>query len=128
MADAPATALVPRLHARLARTAPGVVLAVLPWEGAENALTQLLHGEADLGASVLPPLDPPLHQRKLLEDDYRVVMRHDHPAAAEFDLRRWLAYPHVVVSGRGVSRTPLDAMLAARGGCRAELVSSCRAS
>jgi DNA-binding transcriptional LysR family regulator len=42
-------------------------------------------------------------------------MRHGHPAAEAFDLDRWLAYPHVVVSGRGATVTPLDATLAARG-------------
>ena len=44
-----------------------------------------------------------------------MAIRCDHPAAARFDLNRWLAYPHVVVSGRGEASTPLDAELAARG-------------
>lgn len=115
MADAPATALAVALHARLARTAPGVTLAVLPWRGAEDAVDQLTRGEADLVASVLPPLDPPLRRMALLEERYSVAMRRDHPAAEGFDLDRWLAHPHVVVSGRGLATTPLDALLAARG-------------
>ncbi|MBL6076457.1 LysR family transcriptional regulator [Belnapia sp. T18] len=115
MADAPGVALLVTLQARLAHTAPGVTLALLPWAGAADALTRLHHGEADLVASVLPPLDPPLRQRRLLDETYCVVMRPGHPAAAEFDLARWLAFPHVVVSGHGGTETPLDAGLAARG-------------
>lgn len=42
-------------------------------------------------------------------------MRRGHPAADGFDIGRWLAYPHVVVSGHGDTATPLDAVLAARG-------------
>ncbi len=115
MADAPAAALAVALHARMAATAPGITLAILPWAGADDALSRLTRGEADLVASVLPPLEPPLRQRALLEERYRVAMRRGHPAAEGFDLPRWLAYPHIVVSGRGLAETPLDAVLAARG-------------
>jgi DNA-binding transcriptional LysR family regulator len=115
MADAPATALLVALQAGLARTAPGVTLALLPWAGAAEALDRLHRGEVDLVVSVLPPLERPLRQRRLLEEQYLVAMRPGHPAAAAFDLARWLAYPHIVVSGHGGSETPLDAGLAALG-------------
>ena len=78
-------------------------------------MDRLVRGEADLAASVLPPLGAPLRQTALLEEHYRVAMRRGHPAAEGFDLDRWLAHPHVVVSGRGSGATPLDAALAARG-------------
>lgn len=42
-------------------------------------------------------------------------MREDHPAAGGFTLARWLASAHIVVSGRGEARTPLDAELGRRG-------------
>jgi DNA-binding transcriptional LysR family regulator len=113
MADALAATLAQALCAQLTRTAPGVTLALLPW--AEDALSRLVRGQADLVASVLPLLDPPLRQRRLLEERYLVTMRRGHPAAEAFDLDRWLAYPHVVVSGRGATATPLDTALAERG-------------
>ena len=47
-----------------------------------------------------------------------VMMRKDHPAAERFDLDRWLAYPHVLVSGRGKTRGALDEALATRGRSR----------
>ncbi|WP_052401358.1 LysR family transcriptional regulator [Muricoccus aerilatus] len=115
IADAPATALVAKLRAALAVTAPGVTPALLPWAGASDALTRLSRAEADLVASILPVVEPPLRQRALLEEHYLVVMRRGHPAAAEFDLARWLAFPHVVVSGHGATETALDTVLARRG-------------
>jgi DNA-binding transcriptional LysR family regulator len=44
-------------------------------------------------------------------------MRREHPAAAAetFDLECWLAFPHVVVSGRGDRQTSVDAALARIG-------------
>ena len=58
VADALALALLPALHARLVRTAPGVTLAVLPWRGGTETARQLAAGEVELVASVLPTLDP----------------------------------------------------------------------
>lgn len=115
MADALAAAVLVELHRRLAATAPGVTLAVLPWRGAAEAVGQLARGEVELVASVLPPLGPDFCRVALLEERYVVAMRRGHPAAAAFGLHPWLAYPHVVVSGRGDAATPLDAELAARG-------------
>ena len=42
-------------------------------------------------------------------------MRWGHPAAESFDLEQWLNYPHILVSGRGETRSPLDAQLSERG-------------
>lgn len=66
-------------------------------------------------ASVLPPLAAPFRTTMLLEEEYVVAMRRDHPAVRRFDIDYWLAYPHVLVSGVGATTTPLDAGLAARG-------------
>lgn len=116
MADAPAATAAVGLHQRLAETAPGITLAVLPWRGGAEATAQLGRGEVELVASVLPPLDPNLfRQVPLIEEHYLVAMRRGHPAATGFDIDRWLAHPHVVVSGHGEAVTPLDAGLAARG-------------
>ena len=115
MADMPAVALLAKLQRRLARSVPGVTLAVLPWHGGVDALRQLSGGAVELVLSVLPSLDPAnFCQTKLFDERYLVAMRHGHPAAASFDLNHWLAHPHVVVSGNGESTTPIDTELAAR--------------
>ena len=115
MADTPAAAVMAALMQRLSITAPGVTIAVLPWRGAAEAVGQLGRGDVELVASVLPPLGPAFRQATLFQERYVVAMRRGHPASAAFDLGRWLAYPHCVVSGRGEAATPLDAELAALG-------------
>lgn len=118
MADAAAVALGPGLLARLRATAPGVTLVLMPWRGAPEAVAQLGRGEVELVASVLPPLDTTFRRATLFEERYVVAMRRGHPAAPRFGLDRWLAHPHLVVSGRGEAATPLDAVLAKRGRAR----------
>lgn len=118
LADAPALEVATALVARLAATAPGVTPVLLPWRGAQDALARLAAGEAELVASVLPPLGPEFRSRPLFEEEYCVAMRLHHPAVEGFGLESWLAHPHLVVSGRGEGWTPLDAQLAALGRSR----------
>ncbi len=115
IADALAVTLLPALHARLVRTAPGVTLAVPPWRGGAEAVRQLAASEVELVASVLPILDPAFRKVPLFDEHYVIAMRSDHPAVQGFCLRSWLDYPHVVVSGSGVTTAGLDIALAARG-------------
>lgn len=115
MADHPATIVVPPLYAHLARTAPGIDLVILPWHGGAAALDALTKGSADLAVSVFPQVDAAIDRTELLYEHYVIAMRHDHPAAVDFSLTRWLDYPHVLVSGRGETQTPLDRTLASQG-------------
>ncbi len=118
MADHPAVVIAPALHRRLAQTAPGLTIAVMPWHGAAAALDGLGRSSIDLAVSVFPSVDADFTRRELLQERYRVAMRRDHPAAGAFDLERWLAHPHVLVSGRGDTRGPLDEALARIGRAR----------
>ncbi|TAJ30383.1 LysR family transcriptional regulator [Bosea sp. (in: a-proteobacteria)] len=118
MADLPAVAIGPALQRRLAQTAPGITVVVMPWHGAAAALDGLGRGSIDLAVSVFPKVDADFTRRELLQEHYRVAMRRGHPAAGAFDLDRWLAYPHLLVSGRGDARSPLDEALACIGRAR----------
>jgi DNA-binding transcriptional LysR family regulator len=115
MADHPAIMVVPGLLADLARTAPGITLVLQPWYGADAALEAMARGTTDLALSVFPRTDPSFHRETVSHEAYIVAMRPDHPAAASFDLDRWLDYPHVLVSGQGATRGPLDDALEAHG-------------
>jgi DNA-binding transcriptional LysR family regulator len=110
--------IVGPLYRALRSTAPGVDLAVLPWTGADRALDALAEGAIDLAVSVVAPGAGTLRWHSLMREEYVVVMRKGHPAARGFGLERWLAYPHVVVSGRGETAGALDAALAERGHAR----------
>jgi DNA-binding transcriptional LysR family regulator len=115
MADHPAIIAAPALHAALAGSAPGIDLVLLPWLGAAAALEALERGRADLAVSVFPMPGPDFRREELLREDYRVVMRQDHPAAAGFGLGPWLAWPHVLVSASGTTQGALDEALARHG-------------
>ncbi len=121
MADAPAATVIGPLYARVAAEAPGLDLVLLPWAGAAAALEALAKGATDLAVSVLPEAEA-IHRAELLREEYVVAMRRDHPAAGgeagPFDLDRWLAHPHLLVSPRGETRGPLDAALLAHGRTR----------
>lgn len=115
MADYPAVIVITPLLQSLGRTAPGIDIIVLPWHGADAARAALVAGEADLAISVFSGIDDDLRRQHLLDERYVVAMRAGHPAASAFDLDSWLAYPHVIVSGRGDPRSPLDGALASLG-------------
>lgn len=115
MADEPAASLVGLLQRKLMWSAPGITLVIEPWRGAADALERLTRGELDLAASVFPVLDATMRSRLLLKEHYTVAMRADHPAAADFDLDGWLAYPHLLVSSGGLVRGALDDVLDTMG-------------
>ncbi len=118
MADHPAVLVTRTLFGSLRKTAPGIDLVILPWHGAADVTERLSRGEVDLAVSVLPPLGSQFQRIELLQETYAVVMRKGHPAAQSFDLDSWLAYPHILVSGRGDRHGALDEALAAHGRSR----------
>lgn len=99
--DVPAAALGVALAVELAKRAPGIDLIFHPWH-AGNEVERLERGEVDLVVTVAPAAGASLRTEPLATYPYAVVMRRDHPAAfGTFDIDGWLAYPHIVVSGRG---------------------------
>ena len=118
-ADFPGILIAGALHRALARSAPGIDLVIQPWHGAPEALESLARGASDIALSVFPTMDETaFHRETLVEEHYVVAMRKDHPAARNFTLDRWLAFPHILVSGRGDTRTPFDDQLATLGRIR----------
>lgn len=113
--DYPALVILGPLLQELQATAPGIDIVIQPWHGADSAQTALIDGSSDIAISVFPRDHDELRRELMVEETYRVAMRRDHPAARHFDLKAWLAYPHIIVSGRGDVRSPLDAELATRG-------------
>lgn len=115
MADDPAFLIAGPLLAALQDTAPGITLIFQPWNGGDAAARDLLSGDTDIAVSVFENQIDGIEQTTLLHETYVVAMRHDHPAAKQFDLDAWLDFPHVVMSGRGEIQAPLDAQLGALG-------------
>ncbi|MHC1550567.1 LysR family transcriptional regulator [Phyllobacterium sp. K27] len=118
MADYPALFVIGPLLKNLRDTAPGIDLVIQPWQGAEAIKAALLDGISDIAISVFPDIDEDIHREELLTEHYVVAMRPGHPCAGSFNLERWLNYPHILVSGRGDQRSPIDAELAKVGRSR----------
>jgi len=111
MADALLATVAAPLQRALQQSAPGISLIYLPWRGGNEMQQQLANDEMDIAVSVLPTPAPGLRRQELASEHYKVVMRQGHPAAGNFTLDTWLAYPHVVVSPRGDCRGTLDDVL-----------------
>lgn len=118
MADNLAALLLGPLMAALSRTAPGLDLVIQPWQGAAAAEEALARGTLDLAASLFPQVAADIRREEVLREDYVVALRHGHPAIERFDLEAWLAWPHILVSGRGERRGALDEALARLGRTR----------
>lgn len=109
--DPPASRLAGALYNKLAQTAPGINVVLTPWLGAAGALDMLARGKIDLAISVFHSIESSFHRDDILNEDYKVLMRKNHPAARNFNLKQWLAYPHVVISSSGEAHTEIDQML-----------------
>lgn len=116
--DIPALTLLQLLWERTRATAPGISLVLLHWRESEDVIDALARDQADLAISVLPQAGSGFTRNELYVERYCVAMRRGHPAAQDFDLDRWLAFPHIIVSARGGRRTPLDDQLGLIGRAR----------
>lgn len=118
MADYPAILVTGPLQRALQGSAPGIDLIIQPWHGAEAAASALIAGSTDIAISVFSSAHDDIHQQELLTEHYVLALRVGHPAIEGFDLDRWLAFPHILVSGKGETRSPLDTELARIGRTR----------
>lgn len=83
-----------------------------------TALTLVDEDRVDLALGVFP--EPPARMTRiiLLRDDFAVLMRRDHPAAAGVDLEGFLAWPHLLVSAVASREGAIDRALAGLGRSR----------
>lgn len=115
MAHVMAVMLGPALYKRVQETAPGVNLTIQAWNGSNEALRELEKGEIDLALSTFTGLGPNLRCLNVVEETFVVIMRQGHPAAQDFDIDRWLAWPHLIFSGHGETRDQIDDLLQSMG-------------
>lgn len=101
MADFPAVVVARHLHRELAASAPNLDIVIQPWLGAPAAIDSMERGDTDIAVSVFPSLGSAFQRYEVLQERYVVAMRRGHPAASRLTLKKWLAYPHVLVSGNG---------------------------
>ncbi|MCB9671260.1 MAG: LysR family transcriptional regulator [Alphaproteobacteria bacterium] len=106
------------LAARVVAEAPGCRLEIWPAR-ADPPVDALASGELDLALGVF--LDPPgvLAWRDVGRHGFAVLARDGHPALADgLSLDAYCAYPHVLVSSRGATRSVVDYVLSTLGRSR----------
>ncbi|MDO8787955.1 MAG: LysR family transcriptional regulator [Sulfuritalea sp.] len=106
---------LPRLLARLNRTAPGVRIHTrpMPPESAENALRT---GEVDLAIGNLPDLGAGFFMQRLFRDRYVCVVRKGHPVIGErITARQFAAASHAIVTPGGWGHGIIERTLVEHG-------------
>lgn len=115
MADYPAQAVAQPLHAELAASAPRLDLEFQAWRSDAEAADNLERGKVDLVIGAAPRAQASLRSREVLQERCVAVMRHDHPAAQQLTLQKWLAYPQLRVASHDTLNRMVDEQLAAQG-------------
>jgi DNA-binding transcriptional LysR family regulator len=107
-------AFAPGLLGVVVRDAPGVALRLLGENPDDDK--NLSRGEVDLDVGSLPDRSASIATRVVGTDAMALVARAGHPlTTGELTTERFAAATHIVVSRRGLTRGPVDAVLEARG-------------
>jgi len=112
--------LLPPLVERLARVAPGIDLWIVPLPEDDSAAA-LAAADIDLALGVwhVPSWPAGVYQKRLLDDDFRCVVRAGHHAAAQrLTLPRFCELSHLLVAPRGTPGSFVDDALARVGRSR----------
>ena len=90
--------LLPKLLARLARTAPGVRLQLRAYP--HHRVSELLEtGEADLQIGIYADVPPAHHSQALFQDRFVCIVRRDHPRVGKrLGLKTYASLQHILVS------------------------------
>lgn len=115
VADYPGLMVAPPLQRALTASAPLLDIEWQTWQGEAHAAASLERGETDLAITALARASTHLRQRELLQERCVAVMRHDHPAAQQLTVQKWLAYPHLEVSSLDRLNHTVREQVAAQG-------------
>ena len=111
MAEYAEVALVGRLARAFAEQASRATLRLLPLSGADAA-EQLERGTIDVAVAHLRALPTAIESQTLLRDPFVVVVRKDHPLAAQpLSIEAYAAQSHILVSPRGDTSGAIDRIL-----------------
>jgi DNA-binding transcriptional LysR family regulator len=109
--------VLPKLAAVLRERAPGVEIRVIP-APQRVPLDDFESGRTDLLIGYYPSADGPmLYRQSLLEDDFVLIARNDHPALQHkrLTVKRFAALGHILVAPQGQLLGLSDRLLAERG-------------
>ncbi len=92
--------LLPEIDKQLSQEAPAVNFQSLP--AAMNAITEMRQGRADAVVTVRSDLPSDFNRSVMMQGEYAIVMRPDHPLAkGRFTTRKYIAAEHLLVAPFG---------------------------
>lgn len=80
-----------------------------------NLLRELTAGHVDIVLDISIPTKAPLIQQRILEDNFSIMMRKDHPLRSEIGKKQYLEAKHINVSNRPSGATMEDRFFAQKG-------------
>lgn len=99
MPDAIEPMLLPQIQGALAKTAPLAALASVTYKRSSLA-RELASRQIDLALDIAMPVQEPVRHRRILEDDFCLVVREGHPLRRRLTMGQYVAASHVLVSSR----------------------------
>jgi DNA-binding transcriptional LysR family regulator len=97
--DALEASILPKLASILSVQAPNVTFASIKVER-QNLTSGLASGHIDMAFDVALPIKPPVLHAKLVDEDFCVMLRRQHPWANKLDKQSYLQAKHISVSNR----------------------------
>jgi len=118
MGDGYTLTVLPALLRALRTEAPGIDVDVRPAPGGLPG-PALARGDVDLALGVATPPGAELRTRALFDDDFAVMVRHDHPEIDDhIDLDTYCRLPHALMSPSGSGPGVMDRLLGELGRSR----------
>ena len=114
MHDAFEPFIVPRLANKLSELAPSVTFSSVKYDRT-NLLKELSSGNIDLVLDISLAVNNSINQIKLIENDFVVLMRKNHPQATLLNKKNYLAANHLNVSNRPSGFTIEDNLFQKQG-------------
>jgi len=107
--------LLPEIDRQLRLEAPDVNLQALP--AGMDATVELRQARADAAVTVRPELPTDFNRTLMMQGEYVIVMRHDHPMArGRLTTRKYVSAEHVLVAPMGTQGgSVVDGLLAEQG-------------
>jgi len=119
MVDQAAFQLMPALVDRLARTAPGIALRLVPPRDADQLGAAIADGDLELAVGFFTDAPAGIITEPLWAEGFACVWRRGgRGTRGPFDLERYLARSHLVVAPRGRPGSLVDDLLARHGRSR----------
>ena len=106
--------ILPKLAKRLAQRAPNITLASVKVDR-DHLARELGAGHIDMALDVALPMKPPVLHAQLIDDEFCVLLRADHPIANSLNQNSYFAAQHIGVSNRPSGASVEDLLFQQQG-------------